>query len=191
MQPLCNYSAFLIRTWISTNTPQIFHKTEHSFALCNLKPLLPGHVLICPIRSVPRLTSLTSPEITDLMLTTQRVQKMLAKKYFSSSGKPEDGSFNIAIQDGEAAGQSVKHVHVHIIPRTERDGKGDGIYDELAGEEGNVGGYLWDEAVGGRPVPKGRFPKIEDEKRMPRTQKEMREEAQIFRRGMEELERGE
>lgn len=125
------------------------------------------------------------------MLTTQRVQKMLAKQYFPSFGKPEDGSFNIAIQDGEAAGQSVKHVHVHIIPRTEKDGKGDAIYDELAGEEGNVGGLLWDEAVGERPAPKGRFPKIEDSKRLPRTKEEMREEAETFRKGMEELERGE
>lgn len=129
------------------------------------------------------------------MLTTQRVQKMLAKQYFPSPGSPEAGSFNIAIQDGEEAGQSVKHVHVHIIPRKERDGKGDGIYDELAGEEGNVGGLLWDKAmderVGERPVPRGRFPKIEDEKRVPRSKNEMREEAEMFRRGMEELERGE
>lgn len=124
---------------------------------------------------------------------------MLAKHYFPSPGFPESGSFNIAIQDGEAAGQSVKHVHVHIIPRTEEDGKGDGIYDELAGEEGNVGGILWDEAVGvmgerrvgERPVPEGRFPKIEDEKRVPRTKEEMKQEAEMFRRGVEELERGE
>lgn len=128
---------------------------------------------------------------------------MLAKHYFSAgnardgvssgfggaTGTPEDGSFNIAIQDGEAAGQSVKHVHVHIIPRTEVDGKGDRIYDELAGEEANVGGLLWDKELGQRPVPKGRFPKIEDKKRMPRTQDEMREEAECFRRVMEELEK--
>lgn len=123
------------------------------------------------------------------MLTTQRVQLMLANHYFPSPGTPESGSFNIAIQDGVAAGQSVEHVHVHIIPRTEGDGKGDGIYNELAGEEGNVGGLLWDEAVGQRPVPKGRFPKIEDEKRMARSKEVMKDEAEMLRKKMEELER--
>lgn len=177
--------------WLISDTFQVFYKTEHSFALVNLKPLLPGHVLISPLRKVPRLTSLTPPEITDLMLTTQRVQLMLAKHYFPSPGTPESGSFNIAIQDGVAAGQSVAHVHVHIIPRTEGDGKGDGIYGELAGEEGNVGGFLWDKAVGERPVPQGRFPKIEDEKRMPRSKEVMKEEAEMFRKGIEELSRSE
>ena len=125
------------------------------------------------------------------MLTTQRVQKMLATHYFPSPGTPESGSFNIAIQDGVAAGQSVEHVHVHIIPRIEGDEKGDGIYDELAGEEGNVGGLLWDEAVGQRPVPRGRFPKIEDEKRVPRSKEVMKEEAEMFKREMKELEKSE
>lgn len=85
----------------------------------------------------------------------------------------------------------MKHVHVHIIPRTEDDGKGDGIYTELAGEKGNVGGLLWDKAMGERPVPKARFPKIEDSMRRPRGKEEMKEEAETFRRGMEELERSE
>ena len=52
-------------------------------------------------------------------------------------------SLNIAIQDGVDAGQSVPHVHAHVIPRQRRDldhlGGTDAVYEMLDGEEGNVG----------------------------------------------------
>ena len=65
----------------------------------NIKPLIPGHVLVSPHRSVPRLTDLTLPELSDLFLTVQRVQRMIALTYFPSPGAPTDGGFNIAIQE--------------------------------------------------------------------------------------------
>lgn len=125
----------------------------------NLKPLLPGHVLICPRKPHKRLTELTAPELTDLFQAVQRVQHMLARHYFSlpapspdekangGDDTPEAGSFNIAIQDGVEAGQTVPHLHVHVIPRirgeTEKEsGPGDQIYEWMAAEDGNVGGAL-------------------------------------------------
>lgn len=192
-------------------TMQVFYKTALSFALVNLKPLLPGHVLICPQRRVPRFTDLTPAEVMDLMTLVQKAQYMLASIYFKPSPtstsqhqapasplKEEldllvrNGAFNLAIQDGAAAGQSVSHVHCHIIPRLPTDSKGDGIYAELAGEEGNVGGHLWDQGVERgtirRPVTGGIFPKIEDADRMPRSREVMVEEARIFGEAMERLE---
>ncbi|OBT97126.2 hypothetical protein VE01_04790 [Pseudogymnoascus verrucosus] len=172
-------------------TDQVFYTTPLSFALVNIKPLLPGHVLVSPHRSVPRLTDLTPPEVNDLFLTVQRVQRMIALMHFPSPSTPEEGGFNIAIQDGVEAGQSVPHVHCHIIPRLRGDGKGDGIYDEMAGEGGNVGGHLWDREVVGRPVPGGRFPRIEDEMREARSTEVMRAEAAEFRERMKELDESE
>jgi len=105
---------------------------------------------------------------------------MLAKVYFAnnssqSSDLLEEGSFNIAIQDGKDAGQTVPHMHCHIIPRTRVNeneiGEGDGIYDRLQGEEGNVGGGLWD--LRERPEQVGKFPVIEDEDRRVRSKEEM------------------
>lgn len=91
-------------------------------------------------------------------------------------------SFNIAVQDGKESGQTVPHVHCHVIPRTANDPTiGDGIYDKLQGEEGNVGGGLWDRS---RPEQVGKFPKIEDADRKPRTTEEMNEEAAFFREQM-------
>lgn len=93
-------------------------------------------------------------------------------------------SLNVAMQDGADAGQSVPHVHTHIIPRKKADlddkGGSDVIYDMLEGEEGDVGKQLrqWSE---GRP----RFPKIADEARKPRTEEQMTEEAQRLAQEME------
>lgn len=197
---------------------QVFLKTQHSFALVNLKPLLPGHVLICPQKPHKRLTDLSAPELTDLMQAVQRVQRMLARHYFTRAvceeadladadhhhyqhgddaehdaeprppGTPEAGSFNIAIQDGSEAGQTVPHLHVHVIPRipgatAKTDGPGDEIYEMMAAEDGNVGGALWDRenTDGDRPEPGGGFPHIEDDDRQPRTMEEMEEEAAMFK----------
>jgi bis(5'-adenosyl)-triphosphatase len=147
-------------------------------------------VLVSPYRVVQRFTDLTTDEVTDLFSTVQKVEKMLARAYFGSPqsklpGEPIDGSFNIAIQDGPDAGQSVPHVHCHIIPRINGDATGDEVYDKMASDEGNVGGALWDRDH--RPQGGGHFPKIEDAARKPRTAEEMAEEAQFFREQMDAL----
>ena len=148
------------------------------------------------------MTDLSSAELADLFGTVQKVQRMLAGRYFGSAstsssegqkarGRPEDGSFNIAIQDGQEAGQTVPHVHCHVIPRAPGDRDGDGVYERLQGEEGNVGGGFWDlERERGkekeeRPIQRGKFPRIEDEDRKPRTTEDMRREADGYRVLME------
>ncbi|KAM9860010.1 bis(5'-adenosyl)-triphosphatase [Aulostomus maculatus] len=103
----------------------VFLRTELSFALVNRKPVVPGHVLVCPLRPVERLRDLQPDELSDLFSTTQRVAN-LVEKHFSST------SLTIAIQDGPEAGQTVKHVHVHVLPRKAGDfQRNDSIYDEL------------------------------------------------------------
>jgi bis(5'-adenosyl)-triphosphatase len=145
-------------------------------------------VLVIPYRQARRLTDLTRDEVTDLFTTVQKVQRMLAKNYFGSpetgGGRVEDGSFNIALQDGKEAGQTVPHVHCHIIPRTKDSTEGDELYDRLQSEEGNVGGALWDAS---RPVQVGKFPKIEDVDRKPRSAEDMRKEAAFYKEQMELL----
>ncbi|KAF7872354.1 hypothetical protein EAF04_003276 [Stromatinia cepivora] len=170
-------------------TDQIFHKSTHCYCLVNIKPILPGHVLVIPYTQHPRMTDLSPLELSDIFSTTQKVQKMLASHYFPG-GNLKEGSFNIAIQDGPESGQTVPHFHCHVIPRTKESTViGDGIYDKLQGEEGNIGGALWDKAVelGKRPVQMGKFPKVDDEDRMPRSMEEMNQEAALFREQMQKL----
>ncbi|KAF5874419.1 putative bis(5 -adenosyl)-triphosphatase protein [Botrytis fragariae] len=135
------------------------------------------------------MTDLSRAELDDIFSTTQKVQRMLAAYYFPDQNLTA-GSFNIAIQDGPESGQTVPHFHCHVIPRTQESARiGDGIYDKLQGEEGNVGGGLWDRdaRMGERPVQKGKFPKVDEEDRVPRSAEVMNQEAALFREQMLKL----
>lgn len=158
---------------------QVFHSTNLSIALVNLKPLLPGHVLVIPRRVTARLSDLSHPELSDLFLTVQRVGRMVERVYDASS-------LNIAVQDGPEAGQSVPHVHAHVIPRKRLDlearGGGDAIYGMLEGEEGDVGAHL--RQVGNRDK-RPKFPTVEESGRNARSEEEMAEEARMLAEEME------
>lgn len=97
-------------------------------------------------------------------------------------------------------------MHVHVIPRirgcTAKSATtpSDELYERMAAEDGNVGGWQWDqqrqeEVAGGlqRPHPGGKFPRIEDAERMPRAMGEMEAEAALYRgvlRAMSEEDEG-
>lgn len=111
----------------------------------------------------------------------QLTQRLLARVYFPRP-VPDAGSFSVAVQDGAAAGQTVPHVHVHVIPRQAGDlGTPDVVYVKMAGEEGNVGGALWDREMRRRPEPGGGMPRVDDEDRHPRGEEEMLEEAERYK----------
>ncbi|ODQ67303.1 HIT-like protein [Nadsonia fulvescens var. elongata DSM 6958] len=110
-------------------TDQVFYISKHSYALVNLKPIFPGHVMVCPLRSVKRLRELNDDESVDFFLTVQKVSKVIENE-FRAQG------LNVSIQDGPLAGQSIPHVHCHIIPRVKDDlPEIDGVYRELEAEE--------------------------------------------------------
>ncbi|XP_066359732.1 bifunctional bis(5'-adenosyl)-triphosphatase/adenylylsulfatase FHIT-like [Miscanthus floridulus] len=104
---------------------EVFHATPLSYAMVNLRPLLPGHVLVCPKREVKRFADLSSEEISDLWVTAKEVGARLEQYHKASS-------LTFAIQDGPQAGQTVAHVHIHLIPRKKGDfEKNDEIYDAI------------------------------------------------------------
>ncbi|XP_026418097.1 bifunctional bis(5'-adenosyl)-triphosphatase/adenylylsulfatase FHIT-like isoform X2 [Papaver somniferum] len=108
---------------------EVFYSTKLSFAMVNLRPLLPGHVLVCPRREVKRFVDLTSDETSDLWLTAQKIGGTLEHHHKASS-------LTFTIQDGPHAGQTVPHVHIHILPRAAGDfEKNDEIYDALDEKE--------------------------------------------------------
>lgn len=105
---------------------QVFCRSRYSYAFINHRPVLNGHVLVSPMRVIEKFRDLTSAEVSDLILLVQRVEKVLQRLY-------ETESTTITIQDGIDAGQSVYHVHVHLLPRKPTDfgGNIDKIYREL------------------------------------------------------------
>merc|ERR1719430_458856 len=88
----------------------IFYRTELTVAFNNKKPVVEGHFLVSPVRMVEKLGDLTEDELTDLFKVVQKVE-MFSQKFYKV------GSTTISIQNGPLAGQSIPHVHVHILPR--------------------------------------------------------------------------
>jgi ATP adenylyltransferase len=89
----------------------IVHRGELTFAVLNLYPYSPGHVLICPYRHIADYTELTPAEAADISLLTR--QAMTAIR--AASG-PQ--GFNIGINQGAVAGAGIAaHLHQHVVPR--------------------------------------------------------------------------
>jgi len=73
-------------------------------------PVTPGHTLIIPRRHVGSFFDLTPEERTDLLALLDEARAGLAHSH-----QPQ--GYNIGINDGPAAGQTVPHLHIHLIPR--------------------------------------------------------------------------
>ncbi|EEB08995.1 bis(5'-nucleosidyl)-tetraphosphatase [Schizosaccharomyces japonicus yFS275] len=161
------FSKFLV-------TSQVIYASKYSFALVNLKPILPGHVLVAPKRIVARLRDLSKEEIDDLFESVQVVQNVVEKAFGGTSS-------NIGIQDGPEAGQSVPHVHVHIIPRKKLDFENnDDVYVHLEKNEATMNSeFDSNSAIAKDGLPKASMNRIipKDEDRAPRTMEEMVKEA--------------
>jgi diadenosine tetraphosphate (Ap4A) HIT family hydrolase len=89
-------------------------ETELSYAIYDNFPVSEGHLLIIPKRHESDYFQLTSNEKTDLWHLTDLAKEMLDKEF-----KPD--GYNIGININPAAGQTICHVHIHIIPRYKGD----------------------------------------------------------------------
>jgi bis(5'-adenosyl)-triphosphatase len=117
--------------------------------------------------------------VQDLFMTVQKVSRMVERVFDASS-------LNIAIQDGVDAGQSVPHVHAHIIPRRKDDleemGGTDAIYDMLESKDADLNKQLREKERAARTElaeeeKKGGFPAVDNDARKPRSDEEMQKEA--------------
>lgn len=93
---------------------RIAFANDRSMALWDAYPVTEGHILIVPKRHVASWGSLDSEERLELLDGTEAAQRLLREKY------PIDG-FNIGFNEGAAAGQTVPHFHIHVIPRRHGD----------------------------------------------------------------------
>lgn len=110
---------------ISISPKHVFYETPLSFAFVNLKPVVPGHVLVCPKRIVEKYEEMTTEEISDAMSVSQKVAVAVKKIHAANA-------MTLTIQDGPDAGQTVFHVHVHVMPRKPNDfARNDDIYEKL------------------------------------------------------------
>lgn len=85
-------------------------------AFMDIQPVNPGHVLVVPNRHAPNLASLNEEEGAQIFRVAQRLAKVLRSGIVRCEG------INFFLADGEAAGQEVFHVHLHVFPRYVDDG---------------------------------------------------------------------
>lgn len=83
-------------------------------------------MLLIPKRKVLRFNDLSQEEVTDLFISSQKVSVVLEREvnslWFSLTlSQFRATSLTFAIQDGKDAGQTVEHVHLHIMPRKKGD----------------------------------------------------------------------
>jgi len=93
---------------------EILARNESAIAVFDTFPVSPGHALVLPLRHVATIWDLSSAEYDDCFRLVRAVQPILAAR-FSPDG------FNVGANCGEAAGQSVWHAHIHVIPRYKGD----------------------------------------------------------------------
>ncbi|MBX5439656.1 MAG: HIT family protein [Thermoflavifilum sp.] len=96
-------------------TPAEYFATSARFAaIYNVAPIVPGHSLVIPKQHVESLFDLPDDVFAEMMHFSRRVMQFLCA-YFHTD------AFDWAIQEKPAAGQSIAHLHMHLIPRYEND----------------------------------------------------------------------
>ncbi|MCL4745037.1 MAG: HIT family protein [Burkholderiaceae bacterium] len=85
-------------------------ENEHALWTLDAYPISPGHSLVVPKRHIASFFEATANERAAILALIDE-----AKERTSAEHRPD--GYNIGINDGEAAGQTVAHLHVHLIPR--------------------------------------------------------------------------
>jgi len=106
----------------SPQQSDIIAKNELCYARWDRFPVSRGHALVIPFRHVPDLFSLTLKERCALLALADDCKSAIEAQY-SPAG------YNVGINVGRIAGQSVMHCHCHVIPR-------------YPGDTGHIGGGI-------------------------------------------------
>jgi diadenosine tetraphosphate (Ap4A) HIT family hydrolase len=89
---------------------------QNSLALAffDAYPLSDGHALVIPRRHVASVGDLTEAEVTAIWQLLREMREVVRQRH-----RPD--AFNIGVNDGPVAGQTVNHAHFHLIPRYRGD----------------------------------------------------------------------
>lgn len=88
----------------------IIKKTQYSYVFTDIKPVVHGHLLVSPLRRVQFFEDLTDAEKRDFAALAREAGNVM-KRHMGTS------ALSMTIQNGPLAGQTVPHLHLHVIPR--------------------------------------------------------------------------
>ena len=92
----------------------VFARSENFLAVYNIAPIFPGHSLVIPRNHIESIMDLEEEKLTEMMVFSKKVTHLLLRVFKAES-------FNWSLQDKEAAGQTIAHLHMHIVPRLTGD----------------------------------------------------------------------
>lgn len=98
----------------SPNRQRILLESPLAIALLDGFPVSPGHALVVPKRHVADWFDASPDERLAIVELVDAVKRRIDREH-------EPDGYNVGINIGEAAGQTVFHLHVHVIPRYEGD----------------------------------------------------------------------
>jgi len=93
---------------------RIIDTSQYGVVIRDGFPISPGHTLVIPKRHIGSFFDLTADEREDLMALLERAKALLDVEF-------QPDGYNIGINDGPSAGQTVPHLHIHLIPRYKAD----------------------------------------------------------------------
>jgi diadenosine tetraphosphate (Ap4A) HIT family hydrolase len=89
---------------------ELLTESATCYAMLDKYPVSPGHALVIPKKHIPNYFDLSAHTKTALWLVVDRLKDLLVERFHP------DG-FNVGMNVSAAAGQTVPHVHIHLIPR--------------------------------------------------------------------------
>jgi histidine triad (HIT) family protein len=87
----------------------IIYEDEHAIAFRDIRPVAPTHVLVIPRKHIAAIHDVTEADVGTLG------QVMLAARNVAHQEGLEAGGYRLVVNDGDAAGQTVHHIHVHVL----------------------------------------------------------------------------
>jgi histidine triad (HIT) family protein len=97
----------------------VVYRDERVVAFMDIAPHNPGHVLVVPVQHADDILTVPTDTAEEMMVVAQRSARAIRK-----AGLKADG-FNFRMNAGAAAGQTVFHAHLHVVPRFVGDEGGD------------------------------------------------------------------
>lgn len=92
---------------------RVILENKEAFLIEDGFPVSEGHSLVIPKRHIGSFFDITEEEKAALLQLLEKAKEIIDPRYRPSS-------YNIGINDGPAAGQTVPHLHIHLIPRYEQ-----------------------------------------------------------------------
>lgn len=96
----------------------LVYRDDSVTGFMDIYPVTPGHVLLVPNTHVPDLRHLEDEYAGQLFVVGRRIAQSMRRSGLRCEG------VNLLLADGQAAGQTIFHTHLHIIPRHDGDGFG-------------------------------------------------------------------